>query len=209
MQYSKDIRFSKYWDQLQRDFLCCGVTGPLDFGSQWPYSCCPYISISPTQKNNIELPLIEDFVKANGNNYNTSSTLSIEACPNPHTLGCEVQLMQWLKKTADLLFVLGFCVIAFTKLCFLGILRYEIHEMIQKIRLLREPPPTNTPFIQSLCPGPQQRAPQENAILNMTVNDGIITRRTTLPNVSPNVNNGRNFFSHTNIQANIKKFNLF
>lgn len=43
----------------------------------------------------------------------------------------------WIRHTADILFVLGYCVIAFLKLCFLGILRYEIKEMIQKIKLLQ------------------------------------------------------------------------
>lgn len=43
----------------------------------------------------------------------------------------------WLRNTADILFVLGYCVIAFLKLSFLGILRYEIKEMIQKIKLLQ------------------------------------------------------------------------
>lgn len=45
--------------------------------------------------------------------------------------------MIWLRHTADILFVIGYCVIAFLKLCFLGILRYEIKEMIQKIKLLQ------------------------------------------------------------------------
>lgn len=46
-------------------------------------------------------------------------------------------LVLWIRHTADILFVLGYCVIAFLKLCFLGILRYEIKEMIQKIKLLQ------------------------------------------------------------------------
>lgn len=46
-------------------------------------------------------------------------------------------LIAWMRHTADILFVLGYCVIAFLKLCFLGILRYEIKEMIQKIKLLQ------------------------------------------------------------------------
>ncbi|RZF35019.1 hypothetical protein LSTR_LSTR013036, partial [Laodelphax striatellus] len=39
-----------------------------------------------------------------------------------HTVGCEERLLAWLRHTADILFVLGYCVIAFLKLCFLGIL---------------------------------------------------------------------------------------
>lgn len=137
--------------------------------------------------------MVETSIEDSQINETLSTMISFEPCPNPHTLGCEVQLMHWLKKTADLLFVLGFCVIAFTKLCFLGILRYEIREMIQKIRLLKEPPPTNTPFIQSLCPHSQQQAPQESQFTNISVNNGNISRRTTLPIVSTNVLNGKYF----------------
>lgn len=51
--------------------------------------------------------------------------------------GCAERIIAWLRHTADVMFVLGYCVIAFLKLCFLGILRYEIKEMIQKIKLLQ------------------------------------------------------------------------
>jgi len=37
--------------------------------------------------------------------------------------GCERALMAWIRRSADVLFVLGYCVISFLKLCFLGILR--------------------------------------------------------------------------------------
>lgn len=37
--------------------------------------------------------------------------------------GCEKALMAWIRRSADVLFVLGYCVISFLKLCFLGILR--------------------------------------------------------------------------------------
>lgn len=53
-----------------------------------------------------------------------------------YTSGCEALLLFWLRQSADVLFVLGYCVIAFLKLCFLGILRYEIKEMIQKIKVI-------------------------------------------------------------------------
>lgn len=53
------------------------------------------------------------------------------------SVGCEVKLKKWLRDSAHVLGVLGYCVIAFLKLCFLGILRYEIREMIQKIKMLQ------------------------------------------------------------------------
>lgn len=142
VDYGKELRFSEQWDRLQREFMCCGVTGPKDFETSWPQTCCrPSVNAS-------------------------------ESCQHPYARGCEETLVRWLRKTADLLFVLGFCVIAFAKLCFLGILRYEIREMIQKIRLLREPPPPATPFAQPLF----------SQVLPETANNGSIARRTTLPN---------------------------
>ncbi|XP_065215049.1 uncharacterized protein LOC135841788 isoform X2 [Planococcus citri] len=54
-----------------------------------------------------------------------------------YTTGCEKRLLTWLRSSLDILFVLGYCVISFLKLCFLGILRYEIREMIQKIKILQ------------------------------------------------------------------------
>lgn len=67
--------------------------------------------------------------------------------PLCHTmqLGCVERVASWLKSSADILFVLGYCVIAFLKLSFLGILRYEIREMIQKIKLLQ------TEMANALC----------------------------------------------------------
>lgn len=143
MEYGKDLRFSEQWDRLQKEFNCCGVTGPRDFGGRWPQTCCgPSVNVTDT-------------------------------CQQPYARGCEESLMRWLRKTADLLFVLGFCVIAFAKLCFLGILRYEIREMIQKIRLLREPPPPATTLVQ----------PPFSQVMPEAINNGSVVRRTTLSNI--------------------------
>ncbi|XP_071516674.1 uncharacterized protein [Panulirus ornatus] len=55
----------------------------------------------------------------------------------PHGKGCAIYLEKWLLNSAETLMILGFCVIAFVKLCFVGILRFEIQEMIQKIKVLQ------------------------------------------------------------------------
>ena len=52
--------------------------------------------------------------------------------------GCSEPLKAWINSSGDTLFVIGFCVIAFLKLTFLGILHYEIKEMIQKIQNLQK-----------------------------------------------------------------------
>lgn len=51
--------------------------------------------------------------------------------------GCKQKLRQWLSDAAHILGVVGYCVLAFLKVCFLGILRYEIREMVQKIKILQ------------------------------------------------------------------------
>ncbi|KAG7304451.1 hypothetical protein JYU34_011395 [Plutella xylostella] len=128
--YDSDAEFAEAWDRLQREQRCCGVTGPSDFAafnrSTLPPSCCrlpahaassPALALSP--------PTLAP----------PPSFTPVHCAP--HTAACAERLLVWLRRTADALFVLGYCVIAFLKLCFLGILRYEIKEMIQKIRILR------------------------------------------------------------------------
>lgn len=78
-------------------------------------------------------------------NKNGSPTSPATSCEKRHSAGCVGKLANWLESSATILFVLGYCVIAFLKLCFLGILRYEIREMIQKIKLLQ------TEMASTLC----------------------------------------------------------
>ncbi|XP_057332367.1 uncharacterized protein LOC130672094 isoform X2 [Microplitis mediator] len=173
LEYGRDLRFSDQWDQLQRDFSCCGIVGPNDFDGQFSYpdTCCPVVETiikdtitattvfdSKTNQGNIIYNINDtniNIVGIGSNNDDNDNNVGDEGgggCQQPFANGCEEYLMNWLKKTADFLFVLGYCVMAFAKLCFLGILRYEIREMIQKIKLLREPPPPATSaYIQSLC----------------------------------------------------------
>ena len=55
-----------------------------------------------------------------------------------HHQGCAEPLKAWINSSGDILFVIGFCVIAFLKVTFLGILHYEIKEMIQKIKMIHK-----------------------------------------------------------------------
>lgn len=130
--YDTDIEFSEAWDRLQREQRCCGVNGPADFAAlnrtMLPPSCCRIPAHTPASA-----PAL----------FGAAATAATSLAPftpvhcAPHTAACAERLLVWLRRTADALFVLGYCVIAFLKLCFLGILRYEIKEMIQKIRILR------------------------------------------------------------------------
>lgn len=139
MDYGSDLEFQLLWDRLQSEAGCCGVDSPRDFaGSEWlrrerqdplqqrqlvPRSCCRL-----QQRPQFREP-------------EPLNASCVESDRNPaliHVPGCYEAVHRWLTHAANLLAVLGFCVIAFLKLCFLGILRYEIREMIQKIKVLRE-----------------------------------------------------------------------
>ncbi|XP_059621517.1 uncharacterized protein LOC132265076 isoform X1 [Phlebotomus argentipes] len=162
-EYGNSLEFSDLWDRLQNDGRCCGVTGPQDYSNtpnrSYPISCCsPDVSEQITvSRRPLASPVVfrSDELTTLGilsrNNYTDmpestwshivsaarEESKSVATCRAVYQQGCIDKVIQWLKSTADILFVLGYCVIAFLKLCFLGILRYEIKEMIQKIKLLQ------------------------------------------------------------------------
>lgn len=107
------------WDRLQAEQRCCGVDGPEDYNATaW------------LREQRMAHPWMRQQVPA--------SCCPAAACleQRAYRAPCHEALLRWLQRSADLLCVLGFCVMAFLKLCFLGILRYEIREMVQKIRIL-------------------------------------------------------------------------
>lgn len=142
-EYGYNSEFTNVWDRLQVDYACCGVNSAMEFGHvnrtgahmlAWmpethpatlyvvPKSCCP-ITADERPMNTTE---------------NTSKAQEHRIiCQAVQNEGCYEKLQGYLSETADILFILGYCVIAFLKLCFLGILRYEIREMIQKIKILQ------------------------------------------------------------------------
>ncbi|GLV41611.1 Tetraspanin 5D [Carabus blaptoides fortunei] len=153
-EYGYNSEMTILWDRLQMDFECCGVQNALDYGHlnrtgaqmlAWipeptpgsisesvvpgsvyvvPVSCCSSITSERTLDSNVTESSSKEHVHRS-------------LCQVVHSAGCEERLQVYLRQSADILFILGYCVIAFLKLCFLGILRYEIREMIQKIKILQ------------------------------------------------------------------------
>lgn len=164
-EYGTSVDFSELWDRLQNEGRCCGVFGPQDFAStanrSYPSSCCSpdisdQISISRrpmasavvfrddsaasalASQAKANLTELTDFTWSHLVNDNKDEIKTATVCRAIYQQGCFDKLVSWLRNTADILFVVGYCVIAFLKLSFLGILRYEIKEMIQKIKLLQQ-----------------------------------------------------------------------
>lgn len=54
-----------------------------------------------------------------------------------YTRGCQTAIENWIESSMNVLFVAGVCVLCFVKLCSLFMLRFEIREMIHKIRVLK------------------------------------------------------------------------
>uniref|UniRef100_T1J6S8 Tetraspanin n=1 Tax=Strigamia maritima TaxID=126957 RepID=T1J6S8_STRMM len=139
--YGADGDRTALWDKFQQESACCGVQGPSDYNTtQW------YIHLPQGH-----LPDFNDSVWSSTASLRrlrlgprASIPVPVSCCQIVNTTsapcwsrGCAEPLRQWVQRSADVLFILGYCIIAFLKLCFLGILRYEIREMIQKIRLLQ------------------------------------------------------------------------
>jgi len=99
-------------------------------------------------------------------------TLDNEVCTDSfshemiYLLGCYGSILMWLQRTVDVLSVLGFCVITFLKMCFAFILRYELKEMIQKIRVLKgNASSTATPLHELEAYLPRPSVQQESSFL--------------------------------------------
>lgn len=178
-EYGNNGYMTAMWNRLQEEEACCGVSGPQEFVSnasliRWemPASCCIELQVNSTR------------------------------CLRAHSSGCDERLLAYLKATASVLAILGYCVLAFVKLCFLGILRYEIREMIQKIRILRtELELTN---VNGAVPGVNMRDGAESERESLLVRPESTNLLSSPPTQTknPNGNNNyemREYRSHENI----------
>ncbi|XP_052121351.1 uncharacterized protein LOC113211525 isoform X2 [Frankliniella occidentalis] len=114
--------------------------------------------------------------------------------PRYYRTGCEERLLVWLKSAADMLFIVGYCILGFVKVCFLGILRYEIKEMIQKIRMLQGD--LTAPQLSSPDQDPQGRktpppGPQAQQARFSNNNGSLVTGRGPQQDDSPVIGSSR------------------
>lgn len=180
-EYGTNNELTEMWNRLQAENSCCGVAGPEDFNSsavqmQIPVSCC----LKPPP----------------------SANTTCEGEHQHHAAGCDERLLAYLRTTASLLAILGYCVLAFLKMCFLGILRYEIREMIQKIRILRTE--LELPNANGAVPGGlrAESAESERESLLVRPESAALLSSPPTQTKNPNGNNNyemREYRSHDNI----------
>ncbi|CAH0557126.1 unnamed protein product [Brassicogethes aeneus] len=179
--YGQHTEITALWDRLQSEDKCCGVntsrelvvTGNNTVRWEIPDSCC----IDPPNMNSTR-------------------------CENFYTTGCDEILLAYLRKTASILAILGYCVLAFLKMCFLGILRYEIREMIQKIRILKAE--LDLPNANGAVPGTlrAESAESERESLLIRPESTALLSSPPAQTKNPNGNNNyemREYRSHDNI----------
>ncbi|CAG2161593.1 unnamed protein product [Oppiella nova] len=131
------ILYSETWNSIQSEYQCCGIDGPFDYNMtaliEQNYETVDPQQLFPKSCCRENLPVLPN-----------EQILMRDKCVTSYDpdlvyiYGCYDHIHHWLQHSADLLSILGFCVITFIKVCFLAILRYEIKEMIQKIKVLND-----------------------------------------------------------------------
>lgn len=119
------INFFSFY-RLESETSCCGVIGPEDYNSTnvqlpMPVSCCVKPPSSATALPAANATVSPTPVPTCG----TSGVEGGDHIPLHHTTGCDERLLAYLRSTASLLAILGYCVLAFLKMCFLG--KYHIN----------------------------------------------------------------------------------
>ncbi|KAF2345843.1 Tetraspanin/Peripherin [Trinorchestia longiramus] len=169
-QYGYDQSSTEAWDSLQTAEQCCGIKSPEDYShTKWgrrmgtvPSSCCVWKGATGVQSDQAARHIPHNqYVVARSNRPSRYKNLTCQRNDHrPYEKGCERPLKDWMHSSAEFLMILGFCVITFIKFCFVGILRFEIQEMIEKIKFLQgdpanAPDPELAAALGLVLPGPQ------------------------------------------------------
>uniref|UniRef100_A0A6A7FXP9 CD82 antigen-like n=1 Tax=Hirondellea gigas TaxID=1518452 RepID=A0A6A7FXP9_9CRUS len=134
------------WDSLQVAERCCGISSPDDYSStRWgiqaavvPASCCVPRGAIVMQADQAARHVPHQRVLHRSERPVRYKNYTCDRQDHrPQKQGCQEALRKWMHSVAEALMILGFCVITFIKLCFVGILKFEIQEMIEKIKVLQ------------------------------------------------------------------------
>lgn len=149
-EYGQNSEWTLLWDRLQQETGCCGVQNAIDYANfrsiqsnKWAQTIIPGTPVITTDNSTASATasfiriLVPPSCCIHPDVVINESNSTVLRCSIVYQTGCEERLRYYLKHTSETLFLIGYCVIAFVKVCFIGILRYEIREMIQKIKLLK------------------------------------------------------------------------
>ncbi|XP_075680601.1 uncharacterized protein LOC113791597 [Dermatophagoides pteronyssinus] len=167
-EYDTNIEIRNVWDDIQVNWNCCGVDGPTDYNvSTWALR---YLPLPESQHLVLPLSCCHPEEPTFGPPHNECITKM-----NEHVFsnGCYEHIYLWLQNSTDLLLVLGFCVITFVKLCFLFLLRSEIKEMIEKIKVIKGETSSDIPMlpfqdIEAYLPRPSMQQQQDQTAIGTT-----------------------------------------
>ena len=185
-QYGKDFDVTQTWDDLQKSSMCCGVSGPKDYNDTIqkgvvPESCCSnrlnearaiamqsdqamlrVASSQHTSHSGSSDSLSGKFKDVTRRRRNISCEYQDQ---HIYSTGCVLIVNNWFMGSVHTMMILGFCVITFVKLCFVAILRFEIKEMIQKIKILHgESQCTPNPeLVEALGLSPPVKPPEDGS----------------------------------------------
>ena len=204
--YGVDETFTHSWNKLQEWEECCGINSSEDFATtklgKIPNSCCYKTRrrLNNSQQMVRHVPYNRITIHSE-----TSSTQKVLKCPDgyqPYDRGCDLVLRTWMRSSTEALMILGFCVITFIKFCFVGILKFEITEMIEKIKVLQSDPansanPELAAALGLILPGAQS----ENDILK---EDSDSVNRNTNLSGSRTLGDLESQFTQTNFTGNGK-----
>ena len=167
--YGYDETSSGAWNSLQVAERCCGVRSSDDYSStKWgiqvgvvPSSCCVPRGASSVQADQAARHVPKHVILRSERPPRLKNFSCARTDFKPYHRGCEEALKNWMHSAAESLMILGFCVLTFIKLCFVGILKFEIQEMIEKIKVLQgessnTPDPELAAALGLVLPGPQQ-----------------------------------------------------
>ncbi|XP_014666549.1 PREDICTED: uncharacterized protein LOC106808366 isoform X2 [Priapulus caudatus] len=131
-EYGQVGRSTRAWDDVQSNDQCCGVNGPMDYqDSSW------FKNVASTQPAALSMQVLpSSCCKINSNSKVVLNPICMQSYDNVfiYKQGCKKSVASWLQSTANKMFLLGYCLIAFFKAVSLAILWREIRKLGRKLQ---------------------------------------------------------------------------